>query len=195
MLVTHFVASPLWADAASMLSQLYILFLHWFPHINNSVIIYKTLFICVNFVTMVSLEWLIPCMSLHMLFMDMNIWESFSTFFTVVWFLSSMYHPDSLASSSFFSPVCFQKCFWSLLFGGKYYHIGNIHMVLPQSGISSEFQRQVYKWKPCYIDCMFMAFIQCVNTYDLQYENILWNPFHTLCIDMVSFLCEIYYDW
>ena len=135
MLVTHFVALSPWADAASTASQLYILFLHWFPHINNSVIIYKTLFICVNFVTMATLKWLIPCMSPHMLFMDMNIWESFNTFFTLVWFLSSMYHPDSLSSSSFFLPsvsLCFQKCFWSLLFGKKYCHIGNIHMVIPR---------------------------------------------------------------
>ena len=85
MLVTHFVASPLWADTARTASQLYISFLHWFSHINNSVIIYKTLFICVNSVTMATMKWLIPCISPHMLFKDMNIWECFSTFFTLVW--------------------------------------------------------------------------------------------------------------
>ena len=64
--------------------------------------------------------------------------------------------------------------------GGKVCHIDNIDTVSPQSGKLPDFLSQVYELKPYYIGCMYMAFLQCVHVYDLQYENILWNLFSHL---------------
>ena len=80
----------------------------------------------------------------------------------------------------FFSPVRFQDCSCFSRIGWKVCHIDNIDTVSPQSGKLPDFLSQVYKLKPYYIGCMYMAFLQCVHVYDLQYENILWNLFSHL---------------
>ena len=80
----------------------------------------------------------------------------------------------------FFSPVRFQDCSCFSRIGWKVCHIDNIDTVSPQSGKLPDFLSQVYELKPYYIGCMYMAFLQCVHVYDLQYENILWNLFSHL---------------